>query len=194
MHPVAALTALLSLSALGVSALPAAQAPSYAPVQCDPAREDCSGENKPIEDDKWTISKVYIGCGNDPAKGGAFCSYEFDVEGKETADLPGFSAHCYQRITPRDGTIRQCQMTGGWSFTKPNRSVKSIDAAVQLFPRNARQSKLTVQLTWDQNDSASAAVTNIWRASQTGNYQFFTQNMPESLDMIPTYYQAPAVY
>lgn len=111
MHSVAALTALLSLSALGINALPAAQAQNQALVQCNPAREDCtgkqvfcnparedcSGKNKPIADNKWTISKVYIGCGNDPAKGGAFCSYEFDVEGKETADLPGFSAHCYQR-------------------------------------------------------------------------------------------------
>ncbi|KAF7191448.1 hypothetical protein HII31_07471 [Pseudocercospora fuligena] len=207
MHSVAALTALLSLSALGINALPAAQAQNNALVQCNPAREDCtgkqvfcnparedcSGKNKPIADNKWTISKVYIGCGNDPAKGGAFCSYEFDVEGKETADLPGFSAHCYQRNTPRDGTIRQCQMTGGWSSTKPNRSVKSIDASVQLFPKNAQQSKLTVQLTWDQKDSASAGITNIWRASQTGNYQFFSQDMPKSLDMIPTYYQAVAV-
>ncbi|KXS95143.1 hypothetical protein AC578_5117 [Pseudocercospora eumusae] len=176
MHSVAALTALLSLSALGINALPAAQS-----------------QYKPVTGNKWTISQVYIGCGNDPAKGGAFCTYEFDVEGQETADLPGFSAHCYQRNCPGDATIRQCQMTGGWSSTKPNRSVKSIDAAVQLFPDNAQQSKLTVQLTWDQKDSAGAGVTNIWSASQTGNYQFFSQNMPKSLDMIPTYCNAVAV-
>ncbi|EME89235.1 uncharacterized protein MYCFIDRAFT_210027 [Pseudocercospora fijiensis CIRAD86] len=131
MYSAAALAALLSLSTLGINALPTAV------------------------DNKWTISNVYIGCGNDPAKGGAFCSYEFDVEGKETDDLPGFSGHCSQRNTPGDDSIKQCQLTGGWSSSNPNRSVNSIDASVQLFPNDAQQSKLILQLTWDLKNGAN---------------------------------------
>ena len=89
----------------------------------------------------WHITDEYIGCGN------GFCSYQFHITGDDTGDLPYFEADCTQQVGIGDHRFRQCNLVGCGS--QNGLTIDGVYAFVALYPRNRLQSRLVVQLQFE---------------------------------------------
>lgn len=89
----------------------------------------------------WHVSDSYIGCGQ------GFCSYQFHISGNDTGLLPYFDAECTQQVGIGDTQFRQCQLLGAGSNS--GKQVDGVYAYVALYPKNRLQSKLVVQLQFE---------------------------------------------
>lgn len=113
------------------------------------------------------------------------------IDSDETADLPGFNAHCHFQAPAMDALFHQCDLTGATSATVPDRNVLGVYAYASLDPTGQQLSSVVISLQFSNpryvtmraqkanraDQCSNGGRTETWTGTQQGDYKLFSQDL-----------------